>query len=224
MGHVGRHEDEVAGAGLGHELEPLAPAHARLTAHDVDHALELAVMVGAGFRVGWIVTVPAHSFCAPAVAVVIAAARFMPGVCGVLVSSSRRVDDPDAVVLPAFVAHADLVRPPRSVAFAGSSSRMETSAIASLDHERLDRTGVPEVVFAAGKTGEQNLALIRALHERAGFALATRVPAGQRAALQAELPAAVLEPHLGRSASGPSAAHRYSDRDRLRGNGRFTGR
>src|SRR5258708_17039772 len=35
------------------------------------------------------VTVPAHSFCAPARAKLIAAARDMPGVCGVLVSRSR---------------------------------------------------------------------------------------------------------------------------------------
>src|SRR5262252_5697713 len=34
----------------------------------------------------WICTVPAHSFCAPTRAKLIAAARFMPGVCGVLVS------------------------------------------------------------------------------------------------------------------------------------------
>jgi hypothetical protein len=33
-----------------------------------------------------IVTVPAQSFCAPVLAAVMAAARFMPGVCGVLVS------------------------------------------------------------------------------------------------------------------------------------------
>src|SRR6516164_2254856 len=33
-------------------------------------------------------TVPAHSFCAPAVAWVMAAARVMPGVCGVFVSNS----------------------------------------------------------------------------------------------------------------------------------------
>ena len=34
----------------------------------------------------WIVTVPAHSFCAPTRAKLIAAARDMPGVCGVLES------------------------------------------------------------------------------------------------------------------------------------------
>src|SRR5687768_11156976 len=40
------------------------------------------------FAFGWITTVPAHSFSAPARACVIAAARFIPGVCGVLMSSS----------------------------------------------------------------------------------------------------------------------------------------
>ena len=38
-------------SGLGDELEPLAPAHARLAAHDVDDALQRAVMVGAGLGV-----------------------------------------------------------------------------------------------------------------------------------------------------------------------------
>src|SRR3954465_9262460 len=37
---------------------------------------------------GWITTVPAQSFSAPVRARVMAAARFMPGVCGVLMSSS----------------------------------------------------------------------------------------------------------------------------------------
>ena len=40
------------------------------------------------FAFGWITTVPAHSFSAPVRAWVIAAARFIPGVCGVLMSSS----------------------------------------------------------------------------------------------------------------------------------------
>jgi NCAIR mutase (PurE)-related protein len=74
---------------------------------------------------------------------------------------------------------------------------MELSAVARLDHERRDRTGVPEVVFAAGKTLEQNLALVRGLYERAGFALATRVPAEQRETLVAALPGALLEPLSG---------------------------
>jgi NCAIR mutase (PurE)-related protein len=74
---------------------------------------------------------------------------------------------------------------------------METSAVARLDHGRHDRTGVPEVVLASGKTLEQNIALVRGLYDRAGFALATRVPAEQREALAAALPGAVLEPRSG---------------------------
>ncbi len=74
---------------------------------------------------------------------------------------------------------------------------MEISAVARLDHERRDRTGVPEVVFAAGKTLEQNGALVRELYERAGFALATRVPAEQRLPLAEALPGSVLEPLSG---------------------------
>jgi NCAIR mutase (PurE)-related protein len=69
--------------------------------------------------------------------------------------------------------------------------------MAYLDHERGARTGVPEVVFAAGKTLDENRALLRGLHDRAGFALATRVPAEQRAALCDAFPDAVLEPRSG---------------------------
>src|ERR1035437_3130871 len=38
---------------------------------------------------GWMTTLPAQSFCAPALAVVIAAARFIPSVCGVFGSRSH---------------------------------------------------------------------------------------------------------------------------------------
>jgi NCAIR mutase (PurE)-related protein len=69
---------------------------------------------------------------------------------------------------------------------------METS-IARLDAERRARTGVPEVIFAAGKTLEQNVALVGALYARTGFALATRVPIDQRAALAAAYPDAVAD-------------------------------
>jgi len=73
---------------------------------------------------------------------------------------------------------------------------METS-VARIDAERRARTGVPEVIFAAGKTLEQNLALVAALHARTGFALATRIPHDQQAALAAAYPDAVLEPVAG---------------------------
>ena len=47
---VRRNEDEVARTRFGCEFEPFAPTHAGATAHDVDYALEFAVMVCAGFR------------------------------------------------------------------------------------------------------------------------------------------------------------------------------
>jgi hypothetical protein len=74
---------------------------------------------------------------------------------------------------------------------------MDPSAVARLDHERSDRTGVPEVLFAAGKTLDQNVALFGALYARAGFALATRIPPDQRDAMAAAYPDAVLEPLSG---------------------------
>ncbi|HTW86018.1 MAG TPA: nickel pincer cofactor biosynthesis protein LarB [Candidatus Sulfotelmatobacter sp.] len=67
------------------------------------------------------------------------------------------------------------------------------SSVARLDCERRERTGVPEVIFAAGKTLEQNIALVGALYARTGFALATRIPAEQRAPLAAAYPDAVLD-------------------------------
>jgi NCAIR mutase (PurE)-related protein len=73
---------------------------------------------------------------------------------------------------------------------------MEIS-VARLDHGRRERTGVPEVVFAAGKTLEENRLVLRDLFARAGFALATRVPPEQREPLVASLPDAVVDPRSG---------------------------
>lgn len=56
-----------------------------------------------------------------------------------------------------------------------------------IDHGRHDRTGVPEVVFAAGKTLEQTESALRLLRDRNGFALATRVSAGAGALLERQL-------------------------------------
>lgn len=46
-----RHVNEVTRRRLGHELELLAPSHSRAPLNDVDHALELAVMMRAGLGV-----------------------------------------------------------------------------------------------------------------------------------------------------------------------------
>jgi NCAIR mutase (PurE)-related protein len=57
-----------------------------------------------------------------------------------------------------------------------------------VDHHRELRTGVPEMVFGAGKTPEQIAAALRALADRAGGAIATRVDAAKAAALRALVP------------------------------------
>ena len=53
MRHIGRDENEIAGIGFRHELQMLAPAHPRLAFHHIDDALEVAVMMRAGFGVGF---------------------------------------------------------------------------------------------------------------------------------------------------------------------------
>ncbi len=58
------------------------------------------------------------------------------------------------------------------------------------DRERHARTSVPEVIYAASKTREQIERIARELYESAGFALATRVEAGDGEALAAVLPEA----------------------------------
>lgn len=48
-------------------------------------------------------------------------------------------------------------------------------SFANLDFHRRERTGIPEAVFAEGKTSEQVVALLQAVVEKSGIALATRV-------------------------------------------------
>jgi NCAIR mutase (PurE)-related protein len=59
-----------------------------------------------------------------------------------------------------------------------------------LDLARTARTGLPEVVFGAGKTRAQIERSLRGLYEDAGFALATRVAPPDGEALQQVLPSA----------------------------------
>ncbi len=64
---------------------------------------------------------------------------------------------------------------------------------ALVDHHRGLRTGVPEVVYGEGKTREQIAAVMSSLHDRAGFALATRVAPADGRALAADLPDATYD-------------------------------
>jgi NCAIR mutase (PurE)-related protein len=61
-----------------------------------------------------------------------------------------------------------------------------------IDHHRELRTGVPEIVFGAGKTAEQIAGALRELARRAGGAIATRIDAARAEALRALVPEVVV--------------------------------
>jgi NCAIR mutase (PurE)-related protein len=61
-----------------------------------------------------------------------------------------------------------------------------------IDHHRELRTGVPEIVFGAGKTPEQIAGALRELARRSGGAIATRIDAARAEALRALIPEIVL--------------------------------
>src|SRR4051794_40658646 len=68
----------------------------------------------------------------------------------------------------------------------------EDLGYARVDTHRKLRTGVPEVVYCAGKTVEQVLGIVERLHERHGFVLCTRASAEQTAALLDRHPQAAI--------------------------------
>jgi pyridinium-3,5-biscarboxylic acid mononucleotide synthase len=83
-----------------------------------------------------------------------------------------------------------------------------------IDHHRELRTGVPEIVFGAGKTPEQIAAALRELTRRGGGAIATRVDPAKAATLRALVPEltihelariAILGAPAGRPACAPIA-------------------
>ncbi len=69
---------------------------------------------------------------------------------------------------------------------------LEQLAFATLDHQRSQRTGFPEVVFGLGKTPAQLVAIAGRLFEKGGPVLATRVDEAGRTALARAFPQAVL--------------------------------
>ena len=69
---------------------------------------------------------------------------------------------------------------------------LEQLAFATLDHQRAQRSGFPEVIFGQGKTPAQLVAIAGRLYEKGGPVLATRVDQAGRAALARAFPQAVL--------------------------------
>ena len=69
----------------------------------------------------------------------------------------------------------------------------EDLGFAKIDHHRALRRGVPEVVFGAGKTPEQIVAIVGRMAARGQGVLVTRASAQAHAALRAEFPAVRYE-------------------------------
>jgi len=86
---------------------------------------------------------------------------------------------------------------------------------ARVDTHRGLRTGDPEVVYAAGKTVEQTLAILRALAGQPGSrpAVATRLSTDAMAAVRAEFPHAAVDEVAGSAAIGalPACHHAESE-------------
>ncbi|MBI1368126.1 MAG: nickel pincer cofactor biosynthesis protein LarB [Planctomycetes bacterium] len=61
----------------------------------------------------------------------------------------------------------------------------EPLGFATLDHHRHRRCGVPEVIFAAGKTPQQVVSIAQSLTTKSGYALITRADEPTAAALEA---------------------------------------
>jgi NCAIR mutase (PurE)-related protein len=66
----------------------------------------------------------------------------------------------------------------------------ELPGVATVDHHRHLRLGVPEVVFGVGKTGEEIAAIVEELASRGANVLATRVDADKARTVKARVPAA----------------------------------
>jgi len=91
-----------------------------------------------------------------------------------------------------------------------SADRVHDLGFARLDVDRASRTGDPEVVYGAGKTPAQVVALLTTLHEHhpERAVLATRLSPESLALLATELPGAELDPVARTAVLGPLPAPR----------------
>ncbi|BHH81756.1 nickel pincer cofactor biosynthesis protein LarB [Desulforhopalus sp. 52FAK] len=69
-----------------------------------------------------------------------------------------------------------------------SSMQAETMTDACIDHQRLWRTGIPEVIYGASKSAQQITTIARAMLQRKGPVLATRVSKEKARLITQELP------------------------------------
>ena len=69
---------------------------------------------------------------------------------------------------------------------------MVENGFATLDHERLTRTGFPEVIFCPGKTDEQIAHIAASLAQTAPVVMATRASSSAFEAVRSALPKAIF--------------------------------
>jgi pyridinium-3,5-biscarboxylic acid mononucleotide synthase len=78
----------------------------------------------------------------------------------------------------------------------------ETVRDACLDHQRLLRTGIPEVIYGEAKSAEQIVTIARAMLDKAGPLLVTRVDSHKAALIIEQLPQLTYH-HQARLLTGP---------------------
>lgn len=91
------------------------------------------------------------------------------------------------------------------VSVESAADKLSGLDIADLGHSRLDvlrelRSGLPEVIYAEGKTTDRLIDLLRETERRSGRALATRLRSDQIPALRAEFPDSLTIFEEGRAA------------------------
>jgi NCAIR mutase (PurE)-related protein len=75
-----------------------------------------------------------------------------------------------------------------------SSLEMEDLGFAKIDQSRRERTGIPEIIFAAGKTPEQVRKISLQMHEKGQDILATRMTPEMFRVIQKSIPGALYNP------------------------------
>ena len=88
MRHIWRNVDEISRARFAAELKAIAPAHASAALHDVQYGFQLAVVMRSRLCIGLNCDGAGPKLRGTRAGMCNAAARIIPGVCGVFGSSS----------------------------------------------------------------------------------------------------------------------------------------
>lgn len=78
--------------------------------------------------------------------------------------------------------------PPEQAALQAAGERYEDIGFAKIDHDRVERCGMPEVIFGEGKTPDQVAEIFQRLQKSGSNVLATRVGADAASAILTRVP------------------------------------